>query len=357
MKRICIIVTLMVVFGSCSKEYPEPKNKNMLGDNNAFLLESGYVSHNGNELFMDLYVGAVGGGMANDITFNSDSAFRYMPFPISSVEVQSVERITLNESRSYSNMLLIDLSEGSWGTWNDFDIFNLRNRAYNRILREGHADPANKIAIASYAEENDGSLPYTVWTWTEGKNAYDQTYEEHAKIIDYLYTEEGGSNSIYDALDMMIDVCRAYTPPGNRNITVMNHSEPLNPNNFNLNSLAQRAIDAGIKINLISISDDYNRSLLTLVLKTGGFTDMVSSTTQYTLNKGGLMDKGTTMISSIHKVLQRNLRVYKVRCRVVKNSGTWISGMEVYNLFEVNDYYSDGSLRLSNIIPVYAKIP
>lgn len=357
MRTLLLTFMFPLLLAACRKEYPEPANKKMLGTTNAFVLRTAYVSHQGNELLVDLDVGAVGGGMAGDIRNLQDSSFRPMSFPGNTVEVVSVERLRLDEGLSYSNLLLVDVSEGSWGNWNDFDIFNLRTRAFNRMLREGHADSRNKMALASFADHDDGSSRYKLWYWKGAADAYDQTYEEQGQLLPYMYQEEGGVSAIYDALDYLIDYCVKHTPEGNRNITVVNHSPPLNKHGVNLNALAQKAIAAGVRINMISLGDDYNRAMLTLVLKTGGFLDMVSSTGRYTLKKDGLMDKGTPMISAIHRVLQRNLHVYRVRCKLTRLSGPWTSGTEAYNLFEVNELFSDGSPWLSNILPLYAQIP
>lgn len=345
---ICLLMTL-ATFSSCKKDYTlEERSPLGIGINNAYVLQAKYISHSGADLFVDLDIGVVGTGDAIDITSIPDSAFKNKLFGSHKLMVESVERIQLSEAKSYSNLMTIDMS----GDWNEIDLFNLRTRAFHKTVIETLNLPSNEIALGTF-ERSEGAF---VDTRNNG-DPYHLPYEEYGKILFEYYYRSGTTSNLYDAIGEYLEYANNQTNHANKNITVVVRNLPDSQNSVSVTSLINTANAYGIKINLIVINGGYNWTLYNLAAKTGGFLNIVGSTSQFSATKGTLMDKGTPMLGSIHRLLSKDVFVYRLHLNLKRSSGSWASGASVYDHYETNLFFTDGSSRLNNYLPFYVKIP
>jgi hypothetical protein len=349
--RFSIILFLIVLgnFSSCKKDYSlEDRSPIGIGINNAYVLQAKYVSHSGADLFVDLDIGVVGDESAIDITSIPDSAFKNKLFGNHELMIQSIERIQLSESNSYSNLMTIDMS----GDWNEIDLFNLRTRAWHKTVIETLSSSSNEIALGTF-ERSEGAF---VDTRNNG-DPYHLPYEDYGKLLFEYYYRNGTTSNLYDAIEQYLEYAKNQTNHVNKNITVIVRNSPDNQNTVSINSLINTANAYGIKINLIVIGGGYNWTMYNLAAKTGGFLNVVGSTFEFASSLGTLMDKGTPMLGSIHRLLSKNVHVYRLHLNLKRTSGTWTSGATVYDNYETNLFYTDGSPRLNNYLPFYVQIP
>jgi hypothetical protein len=345
---VLMLLALMFMV-ACKKDYSQPeKNPIGIGIDNAYVLKGNYISHNGADLIVDLDIGVVGTGSAIDITSIPDSAFKNKFFGNHELTIMSLERIQMNESKSYSNLLVIDMS----GDWNEIDLFNLRTRAFNKTVFETLSNSNNEIALGTFDRSN-GAFVET----RDNKNPYQLTYEEYGKLLFNFYYRKGTTSNLYDAIGKYLEYVNIQTNHVNKNITVVVRSTPDNQNSETVNSLITKANTYGIKINLIVFNGGSNWSMYNLATKTGGFLNIIGSTSQFNISIAGLMDKGTPMLGSIHRLLSNDVFVYRLHLNLKKPSGLWTSGSLISDPYETNLNYADGSFRLNNYLPFYVKIP
>jgi hypothetical protein len=351
MRRLSVFFFLVaiVTVSSCKKEY---KVENRIisyygGSSNAYILQAKYISHSGADLFVDLDIGVVGGNEI-DITSIPDSAFKNKLFGNHELLIQSIERIQLSESNSYSNLMTIDMS----GDWNEIDLFNLRTRAWHKTVIETLSSSSNEIALGTF-ERSEGAF---VDTRNNG-DPYHLPYEDYGKLLFEYYYRNGTTSNLYDAIEQYLEYAKNQTNHVNKNITVIVRNSPDNQNTVSINSLINTANAYGIKINLIVIGGGYNWPMYNLAAKTGGFLNVVGSTFEFASSLGTLMDKGTPMFGSIHRLLSKDVHIYRLHLNLKRTSGTWTSGATVYDNYETNLFYTDGSPRLNNYLPFYVQIP
>lgn len=346
---ILILLIILETFVSCKKEYKvEDRNLFLGGTSNAYVLQAKYVSHSGADLFVDLDIGVVGGGNAIDIKSIPDSAFKNKLFGNHELMIQSIERIQLSEAKSYSNLMTIDMS----GDWNEIDLFNLRTRAWHKTVIETLSSSSNEIALGTF-ERGEGAFVDT----RDNGDPYHLTYEVYGKILFEYYYRNGTTSNLYDAIEQYLEYAKNQTNHANKNITVVVRNSPDSQNSVSINSLINTANAYGIKINMIVIGGGYNWAMYNLAAKTGGFLNVVGSTFEFTSTIGTLMDKGTPMLASIDRLLSKDVYVYRLHLNLKRTSGTWTSGATVYDNYETNLFYTDGSPRLNNYLPFYVQIP
>ncbi len=350
--KIHIIFALFIgaILPACKKDYSLENRKPVgIGINNAYVLKANYVSHSGSDLFIDLDIGVVGSGDAIDMTSIPDSAFKNKLFGSHELIIESIERLQMSEATNYSNLLAIDMS----GSWDDIDLFNLRTRAFNKTVIETLSNSSNEIALGRF-ERNEGAFVET----RNDLDPYHLPYEDYGKILFNFYYQTGTTSNVYDAIEEYLEYANANSNHQNKNLTVVIRNDPDFQNSVSVSNLINTAVSYGIKINLIVIGGSgVNWSLYSLASKTGGFLNVIGNTSLFSMTLAGFMDKGTPMLGSIDRLLSRNVFVYKLHLKLKINSGSWTTGMSVYDYYETNLNYSDGSNQLNNYLPFYVKIP
>jgi hypothetical protein len=341
---------------ACSKpDYDKSAEKKPgIGNLNAFVLSSTYNRRNGNEAFLYMDIGVVGTGSHIDIKSIPDSAFQSMDFPGFELLVERVEKVNLSENNSYSSLFAI---EGS-ADWNDLDMFNLRTSSLNKSLLESNQDVANQFALATYSRRGDLSSQATPWVWEVKPNssAFDQSYEESAKILFHLYSNPGVSSNLYDAMLLFLDYTHVYASNSIKSITFFCQNQPDIHNLATPTEVIERAKEFGIKINIIMLGNIQNQMAL-IALKTGGFLNVVGATPLFTPTKGTFFDKGAPILGSLNRILSRNLHVYRVHFLAKKKFGNWLSNDIVFGNYYINLLWNSGNSRLANLLPIYVEIP
>jgi hypothetical protein len=357
MKQLTLIVPILVfIVCACKKANFELEKKYPIGigANNAFVIESRYLSHQGNKLSISIDIGAVYTGQAIDNLYIPDSAFVNTAFGSFNLTVESVERIQRNENVSYSNMIVLDMSKD----WNDItDLMNLRTRALHKTVLETLENEDNEIALGTFRRTENGDNIAFTHIRSIG-SAYQQSSEHLGEILlDLYFANMGGSSNIFDALDAFLEYADTRSQHENKHITVITRSNADNQHTSTYTEIISKAKLYGVTINMIIIGNDFSTSMIEMALATGGFINIISSTDEYVLTNGGLMDKGTPMMASIHRPLSKNLHVYRVNMTLTRNSGNWNSGNSFFQYYQTNLVYEDGSPRLNNYLPIYVQIP
>jgi len=343
---------LILVFFGCKKEYPEPDDKQLIGGISSFCFETKYISHSGNELFIDMDIAVFVGGYGDDLLSINDSAFKDYSIPNHSIYVDSIESVTLNEAETYSNLILLDQSEG----WNDYDLFNAKTRSLNKAILDGKENPLNEIALGSFARNGYFTNSSSIWVFEDG-NPFTQTSEELGKILYDKFWEYGGTSNIYDALFDMIDHCTNFSTLENKYITVITHGYPDNENSYTADEIIAKAKANNIKINIMMLADNDDGEMAKLAGGTGGFIQMITNTPSKELFVSDIVDEGAPVMASMHRILAKDIHVYKVHLRLVKTSGNWQPGATLYNYYQTLERYTDGTIRINNYMPYYVEIP
>lgn len=350
-KTICLMA--FSIFLGCQKEFPEPDDKNLIGGYTSFSLETRYLSHSGNQLYIETDIGFIYGGEGYDDTDVPDSVFKDMSFASNNVSVTAIESVNLTESQPYSNLILLDLA----GDWNQYDAFNAKTRALNKSIIDGKSNPANEIAIGSFARNGYHSEPLNIWVYDTCSNPYKETTENLGKIVYDKYWEYGGTSNFYDALDAAIDNCIFFANHPNRNITVLVHEYPDAENLILSDDIITKAKANNITINLLLLNNNYDWEMARIALQTGGFIQMVTSTSVKTLILADVVDEGAPMMASMDKLLSRNLHVYRISLKLTKTLGNWQPGNTAYDAYQTLERYGDGTIKVNNYIPFYVTIP
>jgi hypothetical protein len=352
------LLSLFIVFAffSCKKVNYELTEKPAvgIGINNAFVLESRYVSHTADKLYIEMDIGVVYSGEAIDNIYLPDSTFKNTQFSTHQTIIESVERIQKEDNVAYSNLIAIDMS----ADWNDItDLMNLRTRALNKTILETLENPNNEMAFGTFRRDEFGNNQTFTHIRSIG-SAYQQSQENLGAILFDLYYEEmGGTSNLYDAMDSFLEYANNRSTHPNKNLTFICRGYPDNLGTNTVSQVIAKAQTYGVKINMIIIGNDFNWSMVSIACRTGGFINIISSTDDYDLTNGGLMDKGTPMMASLNRPLSKNIHIYRVKMKLLKNSGVWTSGSFVYDYYQSNLKFEDGSNRLNNYLPYYVNIP
>lgn len=354
MKKLTYISILLFIFFGCKKKnyLQDQKNDVGIGINNAFVLKSEYISHQNNELFINFQVGIVYSGSNIDNVYIPDSAFSNMDFNWHQVVVEKVEKQLLSENLDYSNIMAVDLS----GDWHSFDAFNMRTLSLNKFVEETFENPSNELQFSHFRRSESGNNVIDYWL-DDSTFYYEQDIEKMKAAIYNSYYYSGGTSNLYDALNNYLEIANFVSNHQNKNITLICTSYPDSENEYTANELIDKAIAYGIKVNLILLNSGSSSELNRIALKTGGFINIVESTSKHDLTLGEIMDKGTPMIGSLYRPLSKNIHVYNVSLKLIRNSGNWTSDMIIQDNYETNIKYSSGEDRLNNIIPIYVEIP
>lgn len=348
---LLVLLGLSFTIISCSKVEPPTQRKRVgIGSFNAFVHSLSYKSFSANELFLQMDVGAVGTGSNIDLKWLPDSAFKGMVIGNNTIIVDSIERVQLSENINYTNALVIDQSD----YFNDADIMNLRTRALNKTLLETLSEPSNKIALGAF--DRDIGNPLHVW-FGSSRDAFNQTYEESGKILMQYYFYEGASSNLLDALYAYLEKLDKNTQNSVKYLTAIVRSTPDNANKATTTQIINRAKQMGIKINLIFLEGYYNLTVASIASRTGGFLNIISHTDLYRLINGDIMDKGTPMLGSIHRIISKNNYVYRLHLRIVRSNGNWYPGAIAFDPFQINYFDEDGSALVNNLLPYYVQIP
>ena len=353
--RVGLFLIVFLVFAACDKNYDDLRPKGILGAPTSFLVESRYVSHSGNELTIELDIGVVSGRYADDLTWMEDDAFptSNSPFLNHSLTLESVERIQLNQNNTYSNLILVDYTNG----WDDIDLFNLRTMALNKSVQEA-VSAGNQVGLAFFARDGAFSSPFNTLIYQEG-NAFGQSYADLSKILYLMQSSQGGTSSFYDAVDAMVDYVDVMAIHEKKYVTVITKSLPDEENITAFQAIVNKAKATNVVVNMISLNNNFEWDMVSIPSQTNGFIHLVSSTSRKNLTKGDQMDQGTPTMASLHRILARNLHVYRVKLKLTKESGSWASG-DVINYetdYELLERYSSGGIMVNNYIPFYVAIP
>ncbi|MEX1001240.1 MAG: hypothetical protein WDZ35_03915 [Crocinitomicaceae bacterium] len=351
-----LLLAVVILPTSCKKETylldePVPVG---IGINNAYVLGAEYLSHNGDELYIDLNVGVVGTGSHIDIVDLPDSAFSDMDMGYYHLILEDVIRMPAESEQNYSNFTAIDYST----SWDDFDAFNTRTKSLTKFIDDGKKDSLNELAFGSFKRYEDGSSFNPIWVYDESKNAFQQSADDAKKIIfDDYYSTIGYSSSLYDALEKFLSYTDGVAVNDKKSITALCTTAPDNLNAFTTNEIITIAQAYGIQINLILFGDYFDNQLIRMPALTGGFINMISNTSDFQLTLGGLMDKGAPIIGSLHRILSESQAYYKLKLKLLRKSGSWNSGNVIYSYYETNLKSSNGEDRLNNLLPFYVQLP
>jgi hypothetical protein len=347
---------LLFVVCACKKVNFELEQKSRvgIGINNAFVVESRYISHLTNKLSLSIDVGVTYTGQAIDNPYIPDSAFLDATFGNFNVSVQSVEKLHRNENVNYSNLIVMDMSKD----WNDItDLMNLRTRALHKTVLDALQNDQNEVALGTFRRTENGNSIALTHIRSIG-SAYQQSAEHLGEILlDLYFANMGGSSNLFDALDVFLDYADTRSMHENKHITVITRSSPDNQHTSTYTDIIAKAKSYGVTINIIIIGNDFTSPMVEMAAATGGFINIISSTDEYILTNGGLMDKGTPMLASIHRPLSKNIHVYRVNMTITRNTGLWNSGHTFFQYYQSNLFYEDGSHRLNNYLPIYVQIP
>lgn len=350
MKKYLIFIILTFVFFSCKK--PDYQNENRraldIGINNAFSYDTEYITHNNNELYLNLDVGIVGCCNASDKLNIPISVFENLQQGNLTIEVESVDKIQFSENQEFSNIIALDVASD----WNEIDAFNLRTKSIYKSVIESLEIPNSEVAIGSFSRD----IGTPVWIYSEGE-PFEQTQEELGKILFLEYYQTNSTSNFFDALISYINEVDFSATTTNKQITVFYKEFPDNQNSYNFTDVIDRAKQTGVKINLVVFGNEYNNDILRIASETGGFVNLISSTSAYDLTLGGLMDKGTPMMGAVGRIVPKNHHIYRLHLKISKTNGNWFSGEKLFSQYEVNAFYTDGSPFLNNRLPFYVEIP
>jgi hypothetical protein len=347
------IIALLILFACEQGDYAEPSRKGpFIGVNNALVYAIDYIEHQGNSMKVAVEFAVLNNTSEN--TLLPDSV--WMDFAQNNLlmeveEVQDVEPL----KESYAGIIAMDQS----ADWNEFDAFNLRTTSIYKAFVDAEENPENETALAAFTRGfNDASVAYTyVSSLEDGRNAFQQSAEEKGEILFNLYDRVGKSSNVYDALDVFLDYSYSNAINSNKQITLLCLTPPDAANSITSGMLINKANSLGIRVNIVILGGGINWSLANVALRTGGYLNIVSSTDNYDLTLGGIMDKGNSTLLNLDKLSLGMLHRYRVVFNCRKTSGQWESGNTLYARYQINATYQNGENRVNNYLPIYVQVP
>ena len=311
-----------------------------------------YLSHSGKDLYIQMDIGFVYGGEGIDDEIVPDSVFKNYTYNSHTVTVESIQPLQLSESKSYSNLILLDIS----GDWNYYDSFNAKTRALHKSILDGKANSLNEIALGSFAREGYYQNEQSIWVFEDG-NPFTQTREELGKILFDKYWEYQGTSNVYNAINIMIDNHVYFSQHQNKNITVITHELPDGLDTVSVNQIIAKAIANDITINVMIVADNDDGQLAKLALQTGGFVQIISSTNYKNLLLLDVVDQAAPIMACLDRILSKNVFVHRVILKLRKTLGNWQPGTNIYNYYQTVERYTDSTFKVNNYIPYYVTVP
>ncbi|GEM_PF-6817059 len=343
-RNIIILIgctSIAIYFGSCDRGAPEPRKTPGLPT--AFVMGTQLEWKTNNEMMLEIDVAAITED-CKDFTLIPDSAFHIESTSSVFFEIDSIERLFVDNSLPYSNILLINQSESPLY----LDAFNFRVRAVNRFFTESSRNNLNQVSIAYFARNSSTINNYKIFTDSTG-NPFGGTYHEKLIMESEINTEElSGSSNIYDACMSMMRYIDTFAVNEQRFVTVYTYNID-DSYGLNANKLIDSALNRNISINIISIG--YHAPLFAdICSRTGGFL-METSSFFYT----EMENKGPLIIASLDRILQKNVHLYRIHLKVKRN-------LNFYNGFYLRpDFYvrytdASGNIVINNPLKFYYRL-
>lgn len=348
---------ILFVMSACQPgSYEDERLAPSVGINNAYLHSTGVTSYANDTLDMYFDIGVVYSGQHLDNTSLPDDAFTNFNITGYRFYVDRVEHVQNRNTGPVSNIIAIDVSSD----WNDVDLFNLRTTSWYKSVLESAENPQNEVAVGAFTRGFDGSSssPVYVSSIEDGRNGFEQTPQEKGEILIQIHNFVGASSNVYDACYQYSGYVGDLGLNTNKQLTMICMSTPDGNNSRTVNEIIARAEEKGVKVNLILIDRAFNTPLASIATRTGGFINVISSTSQYDLTLGGIMDKANPLFGSINRITSGNNHVYRVHYKVVKSTGgSWFQGNVISSRFQLDVKYSDGTNRVNNQMPFYVEVP
>jgi hypothetical protein len=344
MKRILYIAGLiLVLFAGCKKEEEEPFFQYLIGIPNATVMGIQYVSNTSNELVIDMDVSVLTSNDRN-VKWVEDSAFKPGTIPYLQYTIESVSQMQYPVRDNYSNLLIMDQS----GNYDDFDPANQRLRALNKFFQDVNNDNRANTAFGYFSRS--GNWTDDLFVYNEWANPFKYDYEVAVEQQFWMTFFEGGTSNLYDAINQSINYVDEFAPTDNKMVTAFVKDTDDGLGMYYKDVIAN-ALQKNVKINIISIGA-YSNDFFEMTYKTGGFLSIIDARTL-----GEVMDKGTTMLGGLNKLLLENLKVYQVRVKIKRLIGSYTSGSFVRDEMKVQEHLENGTEIIYNPLPIYFEIP
>ena len=343
MKQTTLLILVALCLGNCKKS-TQPVRKALIGAPTAFALGTQYISHTDTTLILEMKVG-VFTSRDREVTTLNDSAFHSWPTSSLGIIFNKIEQHEALSMNSFSTILAFDQSE----SYAQYDPFNQRLRAVNKVLLDMESESKNEFGLAYYNRSDlfKNNLEIRI---RDGGSPFQVSRESLLKWQFWMPDYEKGTANMYDALSMLIDTVSTYASNSNMSITVFMHAidDRLG---INYKTIINKAMAKRVKINIISL-DPINKELSEISCRTGGFLHLIDRRTVL-----AVMDKGVPALTSILKTLSGNLNIYTINFTVRRSSGTFYSGYVVNDYLLLQEHDADGEEKIYNPLGFYVTIP
>jgi hypothetical protein len=310
-KLFYFLIFTSLFITSCNKDESELFFMDNVGMPSAFVLKAEPCQEASDSLKFILSVGVFKSLSeevlwipAHAFTINEDQEY-YLSGGITSTEIKSS-----TPENGFCNLMLIDCS----GDNSEIDPTNQTVRAMNEHLQKTATLINCQTGIAYYGisgSENAVEFePYDDNNPLNNSQEYDIT-----AFFAYTGFYRGDNPRLYDAIFIALDTLNAFAVSGNKSITVFTHSKDL-LSTHNPESIIQKAKLFNVKINFISIGENYSLDYFKIASKTGGF---------FSLNTGSkvlsLMDRAVPVITSLDRILLNDLHYYSIKAFLFDTRG------------------------------------
>jgi hypothetical protein len=345
---IYLLIVLGITIGCKKINYDRSDSKNVGAvDQNGYTLQVKYEGHQGQDLFFSMDIGILGGAQATDSDYFPDSMFQNRIYSSFSILIDSVRLVSINENKDYSHILAIDRSNGGLISIDSTKyLLNAIQHTVSNAMYDGQEQ-----AVGHFSKEGDILLE-----GEPNKNPFSLELDEMVSAYYSYHTPTGTSRNVYDALVSYMNRYESYSNHTNKNITILFRNN-AGVNTATAAQVVALAKEKGIRINTIILGSGSSWSMPTMALETGGFSSYIASTSANPMSLFEIIGRAVGTLGSTHRILQHNVKVYRLFGKVRKTSGNWASNMNVSTLYEVNYYNSEKNWLFYNYFPFYVKIP
>jgi hypothetical protein len=356
MKTKCLAILNLIFLWSvlgitigCKKiNYDRSDSKNVGAvEENGYTLQVKYEGHQGQDLFFSMDIGILGGAQATDSDYFPDSMFQNRIYSSYSILIDSVRLVSINENKDYSNMLAIDRSNGGLSAIDSTKyLLNAIHHTVSSAKYDGQEQAVGHFSKEGgiFLEGEPTSNPFSI-----GLDAMVKAYYSY-------HSPTGSARNLYDALKSYLNNYAAYSSHSNKNITVLFRNN-AGTNTTTASQVVALAKEKGVRINTIILGSVSSLSMTTMALETGGFSSYIASTSANPMSITEIIWRTVGTLGSTHRILKRNVKVYRLFGKVRKTSGNWASNMNISTLYEIDYYNSEENWLFYNYFPFYVKIP
>ena len=349
----------MLLFASACKKIKAPENLEIV-DRDYWLdaiavTKQNVLSVAGNTITFELELAAMQNAELTtiypDASFHPDTVNGVIFTPV------SIQRVELNEQRSFQTVLLVDASTDDWVYVDDGGFIDAINRLKKLTQSSGGSQT---FGVGFFARDvYTGNAPVNFFRNSEG-SLFDHTHQELMQFLshNYAHLNDATASSLYDAIDKAADELIAHPLSSNQSITVIMGNPDDGQSNATFNTILTKCKNNNIAVNMI-LQSVWSYNYYRLAHETGGFISDNNGTAFYSSFP---YNTSATVLFHVYELLARNDERYIVTCTATKSTA-WVSNAVVRGFITAFYYAETGGdflssdLDINQWLPIYFNVP